>query len=117
MNKLHNRLQQRFVTVGDSDQSKNSIGVSDLSIVTEECQVPHVSVSEIFDACRNGNIVLVRRLLETGVDINLGDKSGRNSTPLHFAAGYGRQDVVSLLLDNNANVSERDEGGTLIGCV
>ncbi|KAH8853078.1 Tankyrase-1 [Schistosoma japonicum] len=104
-----NLSQRRTTMVGDSDQQStnhNTHGVdNDNSIVSLN--------EEIFDACRNGDVNLVKCLLENGVDVNLNDKSGRKSTPLHFAAGYGRRDVVSLLLDHNADVSARDEGGLI----
>ncbi|DBA13493.1 TPA: hypothetical protein GDO54_018469 [Pyxicephalus adspersus] len=41
---------------------------------------------ELFEACRNGDVSRVRRLLEPG-NVNAKDMAGRKSTPLHFAAG------------------------------
>ncbi|XP_021431458.2 poly [ADP-ribose] polymerase tankyrase-2 isoform X1 [Oncorhynchus mykiss] len=65
---------------------------------------------EIFEACRNGDVESVRRLV-TPENVNSRDTAGRKSTPLHFAAGFGRRDVVDYLLQNGANVHARDEGG------
>ncbi|XP_023848858.1 poly [ADP-ribose] polymerase tankyrase-2 isoform X2 [Salvelinus sp. IW2-2015] len=65
---------------------------------------------EIFEACRNGDVERVRRLV-TPENVNSRDTAGRKSTPLHFAAGFGRRDVVDYLLQNGANVHARDEGG------
>ncbi|XP_041714449.1 poly [ADP-ribose] polymerase tankyrase-2 isoform X2 [Coregonus clupeaformis] len=65
---------------------------------------------EIFEACRNGDVERVRRLV-TLENVNSRDTAGRKSTPLHFAAGFGRRDVVDYLLQNGANVHARDEGG------
>ena len=42
--------------------------------------------NEAFDACRNGNLALIKKLINT-TNANLKDKSGRKSSPLHFAAG------------------------------
>lgn len=35
---------------------------------------------------------------------------GRFSTPLHFAAGYNRVEVVEYLLHQNADVTAKDKG-------
>lgn len=41
---------------------------------------------ELFEACRNGDVVRVKRLVDS-VNVNAKDMAGRKSTPLHFAAG------------------------------
>jgi tankyrase len=43
--------------------------------------------------------------------VNCRDAQGRNSTPLHFAAGYNRLQVVEYLLSLGADVTARDKGG------
>ncbi len=35
----------------------------------------------------------------------------RRRTPLHWAASYGKYDVVTLLVANRADASARDDGG------
>ena len=42
--------------------------------------------NEAFDACRNGNLALIKKLIND-TNANIKDKSGRKSSPLHFAAG------------------------------
>ena len=42
--------------------------------------------------------------------VNCRDAQGRNSTPLHFAAGYNRLQVVEYLLSMGADVTARDKG-------
>ena len=42
---------------------------------------------EAFDACRNGNLVLVKKLINP-TNANKKDITGRKSSPLHFAAGF-----------------------------
>lgn len=42
---------------------------------------------ELFEACRNGDVSRVKRLVNS-VNVNAKDVTGRKSTPLHFAAGH-----------------------------
>lgn len=93
------------VSIGDSDVAPSSPTTS--KQISSENQ-------EIFDACRLGDIARVIMLLDRGVSVNLKDSTGRKSTPLHFAAGYGRLNVVELLIIKGADVSAKDDGGKQI---
>jgi len=58
-------------------------------------------------AAENGNVGMVRRLVDSGkVIINSKDSSGR--TPLSWAAGNGHEDIVKLLVDWGAEIDSRD---------
>ncbi|KAK9703982.1 Poly(ADP-ribose) polymerase catalytic domain [Popillia japonica] len=65
---------------------------------------------ELFEACKTGDIAKVRKLV-TPQTVNARDTAGRKSTPLHFAAGYGRRDIVEFLLSAGASIQARDDGG------
>ncbi|XP_033632864.1 poly [ADP-ribose] polymerase tankyrase-1-like [Asterias rubens] len=67
---------------------------------------------ELFESCRNGDITRVKKLANP-TNVNARDTAGRKSSPLHFAAGFGRKDVVEFLLQNGANVHSRDDGGLI----
>ncbi|XP_074640442.1 poly [ADP-ribose] polymerase tankyrase-1-like [Tubulanus polymorphus] len=67
---------------------------------------------ELFEACRNGDLNKVKKLVNTQ-NVNAKDTAGRKSSPLHFAAGFGRKDVVEHLLQCGANVHARDDGGLI----
>ncbi|XP_036428039.1 poly [ADP-ribose] polymerase tankyrase-2 isoform X2 [Colossoma macropomum] len=67
---------------------------------------------ELFEACRSGDLERVKKLLNAA-NVNSRDTAGRKSTPLHFAAGFGRRDVVDYLLEHGADVHARDDGGLI----
>ncbi|MEE6485606.1 hypothetical protein FKM82_014347 [Ascaphus truei] len=67
---------------------------------------------ELFEACRTGDLSRVRTMVNAE-NVNSRDTAGRKSTPLHFAAGFGRKDVVEYLLQSGANVHARDDGGLI----
>ncbi|CAB3409028.1 unnamed protein product [Caenorhabditis bovis] len=54
-----------------------------------------------------GTIEMVQYLCDKGVDVNKGHKS----SSLHYAACFGRPDIVKLLLQRGANPDLRDEDG------
>jgi len=65
---------------------------------------------ELFNACRNGDVLKVKKLLNVH-NVNSRDMNGRKSSPLHFASGFGRREVVELLIKFGANLNAKDDGG------
>lgn len=62
----------------------------------------------IIEAARDGNVALVRELLDQGdVDKNSTDEDG--ATPLMYAAMRGHLSVVQLLIDRGVDVDKQDE--------
>ena len=61
------------------------------------------------EAVRLNDIVLVEALIDTGIDINAGDKLGE--TPLHDAAVRGYREIASLLIEKGADVNAGDVRG------
>lgn len=81
--------------------------------VSNESISPNLSADplrELFEACKVGDINRVKKLINPQT-VNARDTAGRKSTPLHFAAGYGRRDVVEFLLSAGASIQARDDGG------
>jgi hypothetical protein len=77
-------------------------------------------LSELYKACRDGNILRVQNLLSSLSldDVNLIEPNG--STALHAASYYGHKDIVKLLLEKGArrhqlnayHLSPADEAST-----
>lgn len=66
----------------------------------------------LLDAAKKGNLARVQKLLNPD-NINCRDSQGRNSTPLHLAAGYNNLEVAEYLLENGADVNAQDKGGLI----
>lgn len=67
---------------------------------------------QLLEASRCGDLEVVRMILSKHPHfVNCRDVDGRQSTPLHFAAGYNRIEVVEYLLEHNADVHAKDKGG------
>lgn len=69
------------------------------------------------DACKRGDLAKVKRLLAHDNDdyyvTSCRDVSGRNSLPLHLAAGYNHLAVAECLLACGADTTARDSGGLI----
>lgn len=52
-------------------------------------------------ATKSGHLSMVKLLLDARAEINVQDENG--NSPLHYAASYGKKDVVTYLLQNNAD--------------
>uniref|UniRef100_A0A8C1YMT5 Poly [ADP-ribose] polymerase n=1 Tax=Cyprinus carpio TaxID=7962 RepID=A0A8C1YMT5_CYPCA len=79
---------------------------------SSHCPSGSAEPRELFEACRSGDLERVKKLV-CPENVNSRDTAGRKSTPLHFAAGFGRRDVVDYLLQHGANVHARDDGGLI----
>ena len=64
----------------------------------------------IWEAAATGNIEAVKQHLAAGTDVNARHKSG-GLTPLHFAAYYGHEEIVELLITKGANVNAKANDG------
>jgi uncharacterized protein len=64
---------------------------------------------DLFAACKNGDVGVVKRILSTGVDVNMTDPEN-NTVPyaLMLACREGHLEIVELLLSNGANPNLTD---------
>ena len=63
----------------------------------------------LLDACKNGNIDLVKLLLAHGADVNAED--GNGDSPLLWASSRGDTEIVKLLLVHGADVNIKNNNG------
>jgi len=56
------------------------------------------NVTNLFNACRKGNLNLVKYLVDLGSNINKVNSSN-GWTPLFFACEKGHQDIVKYLME------------------
>jgi tankyrase len=68
--------------------------------------------SALLEAAKKGDLEKVKKLVNE-TNINCRDAIGRNSTPLHLAAGYNNIEVAEYLLSLGADVNSRDKGGLI----
>lgn len=65
--------------------------------------------SGLMEALENGNINLIKFIIEKGADVNLCDETGNN--PLMHAINKRNLQIVNLLIENGAAVNYNDCGG------
>ena len=62
-------------------------------------------------AARDGNVIEMHRLIESGVEIDAMSPAGAmdrySGTPLHFAAKHGQVEAIELLYANGAELEAR----------
>jgi ankyrin repeat protein len=62
---------------------------------------------DLIEAVDNGDIALVKLLLEGGADVNFEDHN--HWTALFYAINIDRMDICNLLIDRGANVNKSDK--------
>lgn len=100
---------------GADSSKKNRDGATPLDLVRESDQDVADLLrgnAALLDAAKKGNLARVQRLVSLE-NINCRDAQGRNSTPLHLAAGYNNFEVAEYLLENGADVNAQDKGGLI----
>jgi ankyrin repeat protein len=63
------------------------------------------SADELFEAATHGNVNMITRLLQQGVNVN--SANSERETALHMAAANGRYPAVIYLLNHGANINAR----------
>ncbi len=64
-------------------------------------------------AARNGNVDVVKLLIENGADVDA--ENYKRMRPINYAFNYGFKEVVQILIENNANTIDPKTG--FLSCV
>jgi ankyrin repeat protein len=72
----------------------------------KENSKPVVSVQEFHDAAYNGNLEKVKLAIETGIQVNIIDESGKNA--LMLAAFNGHTEIMKILIKEDVSVNSKD---------
>nr|XP_034309854.1 ankyrin repeat and protein kinase domain-containing protein 1 isoform X2 [Crassostrea gigas] len=80
-----------------------------LSQVVDNYSWKETSVSLLITACKNGQDIIVQRLLKSGANVNLCAENGK--TLLHFACENGHDSTAQLLLNNGADINACTKNG------
>ena len=71
--------------------------------------------AELVTAIRNGDVRVVRQLLDNGADVNARDAEG--NTPLILASFYASPECLELLIEKGADVNSANKAGaTPLSC-
>ncbi|CAF3884191.1 unnamed protein product, partial [Adineta steineri] len=100
---------------GADTNKKNRDGAIPLDLVKErDSDVADLlrGDSAILDLAKKGNLERLRKLI-TSENVNCRDPLGRNSTPLHLAAGYNHYEIAQFLLENGSDPNAVDKGGLI----
>ena len=86
----------------------SAINSSGVGLPSEVAMAITESIS-LFEAIESRDIEAVRRLVQSGADVNEMTYSG--STPLHVAIYYGEVEILQILIDAGANPNKNDGSG------
>jgi ankyrin repeat protein len=104
------RALSRGANVNVRDNPHHKVGLLQILIKPFYPLSPaRVYPSALMVAVDRNDLNMVRLLLDNGVRTEQADGTGR--TPLRFAAGTGKVDILDLLLTHHANSNSRDQDG------
>ncbi|EFA83897.1 hypothetical protein PPL_02967 [Heterostelium album PN500] len=76
--------------------------IAAVELLLSENHDPSQRVTGLIGACQYGYAQVVRRLLDTGIDVNI-EVDDEGATPLYVAVETAREEVVALLLSRGAD--------------
>ena len=106
---LHSRCRQESTTLLGTAAYEGQTSVMEFLIDSKAAvnyKDPCFSRSALHWACVGGQVKAVQVLIAHNTDVNCSDRD--SVTPLIRAVMFGRQDIVEMLIDNGANLSQVD---------
>jgi ankyrin repeat protein len=88
----------------------HNINVKKIKIVKAMVENQDSDFNLLHSVCHDGNLELVKLMIDGGVDISTVDKYGW--TPLHNACYDGNLELVKLLVDSDADISAVNKFGS-----
>lgn len=79
--------------------------ISSPPVLHPATKVPTLDAEDLFKAATYGNVGLITRLLQQGINVNVANSE--RETALHMAAANGRYPAVIYLLNHGANINAR----------
>ena len=83
-------------------------GISTISH-PDSCSANEAGLTSLFAAIAGGDIETVKALIKTEGIVQLRDDQGK--TALMYASMQGKKEMADLLIQNGANINERDKKG------
>ncbi|TQN71201.1 Tankyrase-1 [Colletotrichum shisoi] len=77
--------------------------------LAEDARESAPPLSELLKAARNGDVEVVKSLVQRGACVDEKDHDG--ATAMHFASDYGHTEMVNLLVESGANLDSMDDEG------
>eukprot|EP01119_Soliformovum_irregulare_P007099 TRINITY_DN19500_c0_g1_i1.p1 TRINITY_DN19500_c0_g1~~TRINITY_DN19500_c0_g1_i1.p1 ORF type:complete len:127 (+),score=40.14 TRINITY_DN19500_c0_g1_i1:66-446(+) len=75
-------------------------------------EAPANPIEEYAWACKTGDLVSVKRMIEKEkMDPNFVETGVQKRTPLHWAADFGKEEVITYLVSKGAKVNAKDAYG------
>ena len=85
--------------------------MSQAEIALVNADMPNISGRDIFKACQDGDLDIVRNMVERTPQVDLEERDKNGMTPLLWAALSGHLPVVQYLYEQGADKEARNNNG------